>query len=218
MSLGSSTGFGVALAIAAVVGTGCNATDHGAPTRASASRPAISVTRSPTTAAPVETTVPPSSSLAPEPACRVGDLTISAGEQGQAMQQPFLAVIVTNNRESSCALRGYPKVAMIGNTVASTGTLTGPTHRFRERVSHGIYERQDPGPHRVSLQPHHSALFYVGTDIGAGAHLVVIHQILVGLGRGPASLALTLRSHGMPADLEPAQPLGVGITAFQTAP
>jgi len=85
-------------------------------------------------------------------------------------------------------------------------------------VSHGTYERQDPGPHRVVLAQGQSALLYVGTGIGAGAHLMVIHQIVVTLPSGPASLTVTLPRPGLAADVEPGQRLDIGITAFHMMP
>lgn len=133
------------------------------------------------------------------------------------MEQPFIAVIVTNTGAAMCALDGYPVVAMIGNTVARNGAPTESSHRLAERVHHGIYERPDPGPHRVELAHGQYALFYVGTQIGAGAHLVVIHQIQVTVSSGTAHRTVTLSGRGLAADEEPGQPVSIGVTAFQSA-
>jgi hypothetical protein len=142
-------------------------------------------------------------------------LTISNGEHGEAALSPFLALILTNISTSPCVLDGYPGVAMIGNTIARTGAPTEPSHRLPDDVEHGIYARPDPGPRRVDLLPGQSAMFYVSTDIGTGAHIVVIHQIQVTLLPGGTSLTTTLSGFNLAADVEPGQRVRVGITAIQ---
>ncbi len=74
------------------------------------------------------------------------------------MSQPFLVIALANRATKRCRLRGYPAIGAWGHRADQ------PVTRLTLAVRHGsIYQRQDPGAHRVVLGAHGAAWFSLGT-------------------------------------------------------
>ena len=79
------------------------------------------------------------------------------------MNSPFLVVSLTNQSPARCHLRGYPIIA----TAARRAYTHEKSRSLDITLRRGsIYERHDPGPGRVELEPHGKAFFGLGTGTG----------------------------------------------------
>ena len=132
---------------------------------------------------------------------------------GSVASQPFSDVALTNNTTTSCSLSGYPRIetwGIRGSGQARTVPLTISVH-------HGLYERTDPGPHRVVLRPKHDAYFSIGTATAyqGGLHPITLTRLTVILPGThlPQTLSIDLLASG-PARAN----IPVGITAVTASP
>jgi hypothetical protein len=84
-------------------------------------------------------------------------------------------------------------------------------------VHHGLYERTDPGPHRVLLRPHQDAFFSIGTATAnqGGAHLITLRRLTVVL---PGTHVPKVLSINLPASRPAQGNITVGITAVTASP
>ncbi len=127
------------------------------------------------------------------------------------MSQPFLDIELTNQGTTACHLRGYVSLTAVGHP------LHGPSRRVEIALHRGpFYERSDPGPRRVDLQPGHSASFGVGTVTAwqGGKHLMDIIRLTITPpgGRTPIPLHVEL-----PASAPAGKPIPVAVTAVEAA-
>ena len=142
-------------------------------------------------------------------------MRLSVALSGSSMSQPFADISVTNSGRRACVLTGYPRVAVVG--FRAWPDKPAPSMRLRIAVHHGIYERVDPGPHRLVLQPLHDVFFSIGTATAyqGGLHPITMNRLSVILPRThtPKTLAINLM-----ATRPPGRKIPVGITALTASP
>lgn len=96
------------------------------------------------------TTTPSAATLSE---CRTAQLHIALASQGAALAHRGLLFTLTNNSSSRCELIGYPGFELVsGNQILTEDPQRGSGY---------IY--QDPGPHRIELDPGAGASFGVTT-------------------------------------------------------
>src|SRR5262249_45624055 len=140
----------------------------------------------------VSTTAPAASYLR----CQADEIRLSVALTDSLMSQPFSDIALTNTGTTPCVLSGYPHL----------------TSRPAMAVHHGLYEREDPGPHAVLIRPNHDAFFSVGTAAAyqGGRHPITLRRLTVVL---PGThVAKTVTIHLL-ATRPPGTRIPVGITA-----
>ena len=146
--------------------------------------------------------------------CQAKQLRLAVGASGSVMSQPFADLALTNTGTSPCVLRGYPRIAVWGH-----GGWQHPFPTVRERIvtHHGLYERRDPGPHRIVVRPHHNAYFSIGTATAyqGGLHMITLTRLAVTVPGVPVTRALSIRLN---ATRPPGRPIPIGITAVTLSP
>jgi uncharacterized protein DUF4232 len=143
---------------------------------------------------------------APPAPCRGSDLTGRVEVSESVMSQPFVDVVLVNAGPAPCQLSGYPDVAVRGHPVGEAGSRP-----IAIDVRHGVYERTDPGPTRLSLDPGDAAVFSLGTGTayGGGLHLLVVTDVFVRLVAGTVPIRVRMYATGPPGRHVP-----VGVTAY----
>lgn len=114
--------------------------------------PSPTPTPTPATSSPTisPTTTPPAATLSE---CLTAQLHIALASQGAAVAHRGLLFTLTNTSSSRCELIGYPGFELVsGNQVLTEDPQRGSGY---------IY--QDPGPHRIVLDPGAAASFGVTT-------------------------------------------------------
>jgi hypothetical protein len=144
------------------------------------------------------------------PRCESSSLAAHVVEFGSTASQPFLVISLTNEGTTGCHLRGYPAIAAIGHRAYTHET----TRSLDIAVQHeSIYERRDPGPRRVELDPNGNAFFALGTATAFDLPVYEITRLDI---TPPGSrIALRLRVT-MPATGPANKPIPVGLTALQS--
>lgn len=186
--------------------------------------------RSPVVAQPdaVPTTSPTSSTTPARPAtplttpstarpgqCHANQLRLAVALSASLMSQPFADISVTNTGARSCVLRGYPRITAAGHR--GFGDQHAPAVPVAITVCHchGLYERVDPGPHRVVVAPGHRVFFSVGTADAFDGPLVTLTRLTVVL---PGTRSAKVVPVSLLANAPPGHRIGVGITAITTSP
>ena len=129
------------------------------------------------------------------------------------MSQPFADIAVTNTGAASCQLKGYPQIQAWGHRGWKAATQSV---RLGIIVHHGVYERADNGPRRVTVQPRQAAYFSVGTATAyqGGLHGIIINRL-------SATLPGTQSPKALLINLAATRPQGrripVGVTALRPA-
>jgi hypothetical protein len=141
--------------------------------------------------------------------CRSGDLAVRVAGSGAEMSQPFLVIVLVNRASTPCRLRGYPTLRAWGHRAAR------PVTPLPLVVRHGsIYQRQDPGPHRLELKTHEAASFSLGTatayDGGKDPYLITRLAVTAPGAAAPARLRVDL-----PATAPAGAAIPVGVTAVE---
>ena len=95
---------------------------------------------------------------------------------GANMNRPVLVVSLTIQSPARCHLRGYPIIA----TAARRGYTHEKSRSLDITLRRGsIYERHDPGPRRVELEPHSKAFFGLGTGTGWSPQVYEITRVAI---------------------------------------
>jgi hypothetical protein len=148
------------------------------------------------------------------PRCRAADVRMSVAKTASEMSQPFSDIALTSNRTTPCALSGYPRIGVRG--------FLGEDHRGEPlalgiSVGHGLYERADPGPSRVLLQPGHEVFFSIGTATAyqGGLHLITLTRLIAVLPGTHVPLTVPIN---LLASRLPGRKIPVGITAITASP
>lgn len=144
--------------------------------------------------------------------CPSRQLTAKVVGGGSEMSQPFLDIELTNQGTTACHLRGYVSLTAVGHP------LHGPNRRVEIALHRGsFYERVDPGPRRVDLQPGHSASFGVGTVTAfqGGKHLIDIIRLTITPPGGHTPISLHVEQ---PASAPVGKPIPVAVTAVEAVP
>ena len=102
-----------------------------------------------TASPPISPSTTPSAAMLSE--CKTAQLHIALASQGAALGHRGLLFTLTNSSSSSCELIGYPGFELVSGSQVLT--------EDPQRGSGYIY--QDPGPHRVVLDPGAAASFGV---------------------------------------------------------
>jgi photosystem II stability/assembly factor-like uncharacterized protein len=147
--------------------------------------------------------------LTTAPTCRSRQLTAHVALSGSVMSQPFATIALRNHSPRPCTLRGYPRLTIYGHGAR------GPVTRLAIRPHQGsIYERDDPGPHRVLLAPRQAATFTMGTATAfqGGLHMLTITRLAI---TPPGDTSPLTVHFQMYASHPPDAPIPVGITALQ---
>jgi photosystem II stability/assembly factor-like uncharacterized protein len=143
------------------------------------------------------------------PTCRSPQLTARIATSGSVMSQPFATIALRNHSPNPCTLRGYPRLTVFGHRAR------GPVTRLPSHPRQGsIYERDDPGPHRLLLAPSQVATFSVGTATAfqGGLHMLTITRLAITPPGNTTPLTLHIQMY---ASHPPGAPIPVGITALQ---
>jgi Protein of unknown function (DUF4232) len=129
-----------------------------------------------------------------------------------AMSQPFADISVTNSGTAACLLRGYARITAWGH-VGGGARAT----RLGILVHHGIYERADRGPRRVTLEPGEAGYLSVGTATAfqGGRHPIAVTRLSVTLPDDAVARPLVI---DLLASRQPGGRIPVGITAMRPAP
>jgi hypothetical protein len=145
--------------------------------------------------------------------CRAVQVRLSVALSASAMSQPFDDISVTNSGATPCVLTGYPRIAVMGHR--GWPGNPAPLVHVGICVHHGLYERVDPGSHRVVVPPQHRVFFSIGTADAYDGPLFTLTRLTVILpGTGsPKVLAITLFANGPPGRRIP-----VGLTAVDVSP
>lgn len=144
------------------------------------------------------------------PRCDTSSLTARVVTGGSTANSPFLVISLTNQRSARCHLRGYPTIAALGHR-AYTHEKSGSLNIAVRRGS--IYERRDPGPRRVELEPHGKAFFALGTGTGWNPPMYQITRLVITPPGSQESLRLRV---ALPATGPANKPIPVGVTALQS--
>jgi hypothetical protein len=138
---------------------------------------------------------------------------MSVALTGSVASQPFSDIALINTGTKPCVLSGYPRIEVRG----VRGSDQATTVPLAVAVHHGLYERKDPGPHRVVLRPRHRAFFSIGTATAyqGGLHPVTLRRLTVVLPgtHVPQALSVNLLASGPAGGKIP-----VGITAVTASP
>lgn len=195
---------GTIIAALAVTSTACSA--HQALDTANGATQGSAASASSTAAHHVSTRV--------VPRCRAADVRMSVAKTASEMSQPFSDIALTSNRTTPCALSGYPRIGVRG--------FLGEDHRGEPlalgiSVGHGLYERADPGPSRVLLQPGHEVFFSIGTATAyqGGLHLITLTRLIAVLPGTHVPLTVPIN---LLASRLPGRKIPVGITAITASP
>ncbi len=154
----------------------------------------------------------PRRALTPLPRCRADDVGLSVAQTGSVASQPFSDIALTNTGTTPCALSGYPRIEARG--VLGSRATTVP---LAIAVHHGLYERTDPGPHRIALRPRHDAFFSIGTATAyqGGLHPITLRRLTVVL---PGTQLRNLLSINLLSSRPVRGKIPVGITAVTASP
>lgn len=149
--------------------------------------------------------------------CRADDLRLSVTQTASVMSQPFSDIAVTNTGTQTCVLSGYPRIHAQGHP---EGTDPDPSTvmQLPIAVRRGrSYERIDPGPHPVVIQPLHEVFFSIGTATAfqGGRHLITLTRLTIVLPvtNAPKTLPINLL-----ASKPPGRRIPVTITAIGPSP
>lgn len=132
---------------------------------------------------------------------------------GSVASQPFSDIALSNAGAKACALSGYPRIearGVLGSDQATTVPLALTVH-------HGLYERADPGPHRIVLRPRHPAYFSIGTATAyqGGLHPIILTRLTVVL---PGTDVFKMLGISLAATRPARGKIPVGITAVTASP
>lgn len=138
--------------------------------------------------------------------CHGSDLTGRVEVSESVMSQPFVDVALVNTGTAPCELSGYPDVAVWGHPVGEPGSPP-----MAIAVNHLVYERPDPGPTRLLLDPGDAALFSLGTGTAyqGGLHPLVVTHVFVRLVSGTVPISVRMYATGPSG-----RPVPVGVTAY----
>lgn len=156
---------------------------------------------------------PTTSSPAPLQRCKADKMRLSVALSGSTMSQPFDDISITNVGTRECVLTGYPQIAVAGHR--GWPSQLAPSVPVGITVHHRIYERIDPGPHRVVVPPQHQVFFSIGTADAYDGPMFTLMRLTVILPgtRSPKVLPVSLLANGPPGRKIP-----VGLTAVNDSP
>lgn len=144
------------------------------------------------------------------PRCVPSRLSARVVSFGSTANSPFLVIALTNQGAARCHLRGYPGIEAVGRR-AYTHQKSCALNIAVQRGS--IYERHDPGPRRVELDPHGKAFFALGTGTAYDPPSYKITRLTI---TPPGTHnALHLRV-ALPATGPANKPIPIGGTALQS--
>jgi hypothetical protein len=144
------------------------------------------------------------------PRCRASDVRLAVVDTEAVMSQPFSDISLTSDRATPCVLSGYPRIRVQGLLGDDRDEEPLP---LAISVHHGLYERADPGPHRVVLRPRGRLYFSIGTGTAyqGGLHPITLTRLVAVL---PGThLPMTVPIHLL-ATKPPDEKIPVGITAI----
>jgi hypothetical protein len=146
------------------------------------------------------------------PTCRSRELTPRVAVFGSMASQPFVTITLRNHGSRTCKLRGYPGVEVVGH-----GESTPDSGMAVDLRRGSIYERSDPGPHRVLLRPGALASFNVGTGTAydGGRDLLTLTRLIITPPGNRATVSLAVQMH---ASRFAGRPIPVGVTAVARGP
>jgi hypothetical protein len=178
----------VAIGVPVAVGRWVGPTGSRQPASASSTPP--SATASPST--PSSTS--PSPGAGRVAACTAGDVAAHVGRSGSLANQPFAMVVVTNQSDRACTLRGYPQLSHVRAHRAG-----GPDGPLSVTVRDGSnYEYADPGPSSVRLDPGGQVSFALGTATAGGGPLYTVTSLRIAIGGGEVTVPVSLAIAAVP--------------------
>jgi hypothetical protein len=161
--------------------------------------------------APSPTADPSSSTSSPTVTqaklCTGTRLSAEVTGQGSMASQPWAVIALTNTSGSPCELNGYPRLAATGypgNGPAAIGPLNIDVRNG------SIMERTDPGPGRITLAPHATASFAIGTGTAYDT-LYTVAQVRVMVSGDQTGVLVTVN---MSASAPTGAPIPIGVTAL----
>ncbi len=141
---------------------------------------------------------PTTSSPAPLQRCKADKMRLTVALSGSTMSQPFDDISITNVGKRECVLTGYPQIAVAGHH--GWPSQPAPSVPVGITVHHRIYERVDPGPHRVVVPPQHQVFYSIGTVDAYDGPMFTLTRLTVILPgtRRPKALPVSLLANGLP--------------------
>jgi len=147
------------------------------------------------------------------PGCHADGLRLRVALSDATMSQPFADISITNTGAHTCALIGYPRIAVAGHR--GFPDQPAPAVPVAIAVRHRIYERVDPGPHQVRVSPGHHVFFSIGTVDADDGPLFTLTRLTITL---PGTRRRHMLAVGLLADGPPGRKIPVGITAITRSP
>lgn len=145
--------------------------------------------------------------------CHADQLRLAVALSESMMSQPFADISITNSGRRACELSGYPRIALAGHR--GFPDQSGSVSPVAITVRHLIYERVDPGPHRLVVPPRHHLYFSIGTADAADGPIFTLTRLTVTLPgtSTPKTIRLSLL-----ANAPPGRKIRVGLTAINGTP
>ena len=145
--------------------------------------------------------------------CQADRMRLGVALSDSTMSQPFVDISITNTGAQTCSLTGYPRIAVAGHR--GFPDQPAPAVPVAIAVRHRIYERVDPGPHRILVSSRQHVFFSIGTADAYDGPLYTLTRLTVIL---PGTRTPKVLAVGHLANGPPGRKIPVGITAIHRSP